>query len=310
MKVTLLASAAFAVPTLDALIEAGHEVSVGTQPARPAGRGRKRAQPTPMADYCLELGLPAQELPDVNAPEGLAWLTGNQPDLILVVAFGQKLGAVVRRVAPWGCINTHPSLLPRWRGAAPVPAAVLAGDELTGVCIIDVVQRMDAGDVLASKTTPVLHKSAGALLQELARTGAALAVEVIQAMVSDGLVRSPQDEAAVTRAAKLSSDDGRVRWEDRAQQIDRRVRAVSPRPGAFALLEDGRRLRILEGEPVAWPRGSLPGEIVRADEQGVIVAAGEEAYRITRLQREGGKPLEAGAFLRGFALPAGARLGP
>ena len=159
MRVTLLASADFAVPTLNGLLAAGHEVIVGTQPARPAGRGRS-LRPTAIGKRCDELGLPARQLEDVNEPESLQWLTDGQPDLIVVVAFGQKLGPAVRSAAPWGCINIHPSLLPRWRGAAPVQAAVLAGDEETGVCIIDVVERMDAGAVLAVRTTKVDRKSA------------------------------------------------------------------------------------------------------------------------------------------------------
>lgn len=310
MRVTLLASAAFAVPALQALIEGGHEVLVGTQPARPAGRGRKDARPTPVAEHCLGLGLPAQELPDVNASEGLDWLSAGQPDLVVVVAFGQKLSAAVRSAAPWGCINIHPSLLPRWRGAAPVPAAVLAGDETTGVCVIDVVERMDAGQLLASQTLAVGRKTAGQLLDELSLLGARLLLEVIDALARDGVERRTQDEAAVTRAAKLSSDDGRVRWEHDAVQVDRRVRAVTPAPGAFALLDGGKRLRILQGEPTSWGRGPLPGEVVRADGDGLVVACGKDAYRITQLQREGGRPMQVSDFLRGLPLPAGTRLGP
>ena len=309
MRVTLLASADFAVPTVDALLREGHELSVGTQPARPAGRGR-RLRPTPVAAHCAELGLDAVELADVNDPEGLAWLTASEPDLVAVVAFGQKLGPAVRAAAPWGCVNIHPSLLPRWRGAAPVQAALMAGDETTGVCLIDVVERMDAGDVLASVTTPVGRKTAGELLDELAVTGAELLVTTVDAMVRDDVRRVPQDEDAVTRARKLGKDDGRVRWEHDAREVDCRVRAVTPRPGAFALLEDGSSLRIHAGEPLAMARGPLPGEVVQADGEGVVVACGTGAYRITRLQREGGKPLDADAFLRGFELPAGTRLGP
>ena len=310
MKVTLLASAAFAVPTLDALLNSGHEVSVGTQPARPAGRGRKQSRPTPIAARCTELGFEATELSDVNDAAGMAWITAGHPDLVAVVAFGQKLGGAVRSAGSWGCVNIHPSLLPRWRGAAPVPAALLAGDRETGVCIIDVVERMDAGAILAQRKTPVLAKTAGELLDELSHTGAELLLETIDAMARDDISRQVQDEEAVTRAAKLSSDDGRIRWEHTAAEVDGRVRAVSPKPGAFALLDDGRRLRIHAGEPLAAARGPLPGEILTADGEGVVVACGEGAYRATRLQREGGKPLEVDAFLRGFELVAGARLGP
>lgn len=309
MRVTLLASAAFARPTLDALLTEGHEVSLGTQPSRPAGRGRG-LRPTDMGAHAESLGLKAVELEDVNDPDGLAWLTSTHPDLVVVVAFGQKLGPAVRAAAPWGCINIHPSLLPRWRGAAPVQAAVMAGDERTGVCIIDVVERMDAGDVLAMSTTPVGQKTAGDLLDELSTEGARLLVRTIDQMASGEITRVVQDETAVTRAKKLVKDDGRVRWEQENREVDHRIRAVTPSPGAFALLEDGSALRILAGEPVPCPRGSLPGEIIQTGPEGIHVACGRGAYLISRLQRAGGKPLDADAFLRGFALAEGARLGP
>jgi methionyl-tRNA formyltransferase len=308
MRVTLLGSAAFAIPTLDALVEGGHEVVIGTQPARKAGRGRKLT-PTQVALRAAELGVDARELPDVNDRDALDWLSASQPDLIVVVAFGQKLGAAVRAAAPWGCLNIHPSLLPRWRGAAPVPAALLAGDDRTGVCIIDVVERMDAGDVLASRSTSTSGKAAGDLLDELSRTGAELLLDVMDEIARGDAERAPQDEAAVTRARKLVPDDGRIRWEHDAAEVDRRVRAVTPRPGAFALTPDGQRLSILAGEPCTCERGRLPGEVV-ADTPPLVVACGTNAYRILRLKREGGKPMDIDAFLRGTPMPAGTRLGP
>jgi len=309
MRVALLATAEFALPTLDALLAAGHEVSLGTQPAREAGRGRRRT-PTPVAARADALGLECTELEDVNAPEGLAWLTRSDPDLITVVAFGQKLGPSVRAAAPWGCVNVHPSLLPRWRGAAPVPAAILAGDEKTGVCIIEVVERMDAGDVLGRRATTTDRKTAGDLLDELSRTGAGLLIDVIDRLASGTLRRVAQDESAVTRARKLSPDDGRIRWEDDDVAVDRRVRAVTPRPGAFAILDGQDRLRVLAGEPPAEPRGPPPGEGVEASEDAVSVACGKGAYLIQRLQRAGGRPMDAAAFLRGRSLTRGARFGP
>jgi methionyl-tRNA formyltransferase len=308
MRVTLLGSAAFAIPTLDALLEGGHELAIGTQPARKAGRGRKLT-PTQVALRAAEIGLEARELADVNDRDALDWLAATQPDLIVVVAFGQKLGAAVRAAAPWGCLNIHPSLLPRWRGAAPVPAAILAGDERTGVCIIDVVERMDAGGVLASRSTSTAGKAAGDLLDELSRTGAELLLDVMDAIARGDAERVPQDESAVTRARKLVPDDGRIRWEHTADEVDRRVRAVTPRPGAFAMLPDGQRLSILAGEPCSCERGPLPGEVL-SDEPPLVVACGTDAYRILRLKREGGRPMDVDAFLRGTDIPAGTRLGP
>lgn len=308
MRVTLLGSAAFAIPTLDALIEGGHEVMVGTQPARRAGRGRKLT-PTQVALRGAELGLPVRELEDINDRAALDWLSSGQPDLLVVVAFGQKLGAAVRAAAPWGCLNIHPSLLPRWRGAAPVPAALLAGDAETGVCIIDVVERMDAGEVLVSRATSTSGKTAGDLLDELSRTGATLLLDAMDAIARGDAERTPQDESAVTHARKLQPDDGRIRWEHSGIEVERRVNAVTPRPGAFAMLPDGQRLSILAGESCAAERGPLPGEVL-ANEPPLVVACGEGAYRILRLKRQGGRPMDTAAFLRGTPIPAGTRLGP
>jgi methionyl-tRNA formyltransferase len=201
-------------------------------------------------------------------------------------------------------------LLPRWRGAAPVQAAVMEGDDTTGVCIIDVVERMDAGDVLAVTTTPVRRKTSGELLDELAFEGARLLIQTIDGMASGEVERVVQDANAVTRARKLSKDDGRIRWEHPNLEVDCRVRAVSPAPGAFALLEDGTKLRILEGEPAPCARGPLPGQIIQSGAEGIHVACGSGAYLIKRLQRPGGKPLDADAFLRGQPLAEGTRLGP
>ena len=308
MRVVLLASAEFALPTLAALLSGGHEVAVGTQPARPAGRGRQPT-PTPVALRAAGLGLVATELPDVNAQQGLEFLGAARPDLIAVVAFGQKLGGAVRAAAPWGCVNIHPSLLPRWRGAAPVPAAILAGDKHTGVCVIDVVERMDAGDILASRRTTTAGKTAGELLEELAEAGAALLLEVIDSMARGDLRRIPQDESRVTRARKLVPDDGRIRWEHSGEEVDRRVRATTPKPGAFTLLPDGVRLTILAGQPAGCERGHLPGEVLDRDD-GLVVACGQGAYRVLRLQREGRRGLDVTDFLRGAPIPPGSRLGP
>ena len=307
MRVTLLASADFALPTLERLMLAGHEVSVGTQPARPAGRGR-RARPTPIAARCADLGLNAEELDDVDDKPGLEWLTSTQPDVVVVVAFGQKLGPAVRAAGPWGCFNIHPSLLPRWRGAAPVQASLLAGDEETGVCVIDVVERMDAGDVLASRRTPTRDKTAGDLLEELAETGADLLLEVLDAVARGDARRTPQDESAVTRSRKISADDGRIRWEHEAREVDFRVRAMSPRPGAFTCLPDGARLKLIRGDAVPCTRGHLPGEVLDAD--GLLIACGSGAFQVKTLQREGGKPMDTEAFLRGFPITASLRMGP
>lgn len=308
MRVALLASAEFAIPTLEALLSGGHEVAVGTQPSRPAGRGRKPMS-TPVALRAAGVGAGAVEIEDINAPGGLNFLSAARPDLIAVVAFGQKLGPAVRAAAPWGCVNIHPSLLPRWRGAAPVPAALLAGDKHTGVCVIDVVERMDAGDVLAVRRTTTAGKTAGELLDELAQAGAMLLLEVIDSMARGDLQRTVQDEAQVTRARKLVPDDGRIRWEHSGDEVDRRVRATTPRPGAFTLLADGVRLVIVAGQPASCERGHLPGEVLDRDD-GLVVACGKDAYRILRLQREGRRALDVTDFLRGHPIPPGSRLGP
>ena len=309
MKVAYLSSGEFGIPALDELVRDGHEVVVGTMPARPAGRGRV-LRATPIAAHAARLGVPVAELDDVNAPAGLAWLREVHPDVLVVVAFAQKLGPAVRAAAPWGCINVHPSLLPRWRGAAPVQAALLAGEAETGVCVIDVVDRMDAGDVLAVARTTTAGKTAGDLLEELARTGACLVLEVLDALARGTATRTRQDERAVTRARKLGTDDGRIRWEEEAAVVDARVRAVTPRPGAFTRLPTGRRLGVLRGRPEPVPDSTLPGE--RVGDDGLLVACGSGGYRLLEVRPEGGRAMTADEYLRGQRREAGAglRFGP
>ncbi len=308
MNVTLLASSEFALPTLQALIDRQHEVSVGTQPARGAGRGQS-PQPTPVALGAKALGLAVEEIENVNEKKGLEWLSSTSPDVLVVIAFGQKLGSAARAVAPWGCFNIHPSLLPRWRGAAPVPAAILAGESEMGVCVIDVAEKMDSGEILEMRRASIPETwNAGQALEELASRGAEILLDVLDSAARGSLQRVRQDETKSTHAPKVTSEDGRIRWEESAEQVSRRVRAMTPRPGAYSFLPDGMRLKVIRGQAISTERRGLPGEVLEME--GLVVACDEGAFEVLEAQRSGGKAMMADALLRGHPILPGTRMGP
>lgn len=309
MRLAFLGTSDFAVPALAALATAGHEiVAVYTRAPKPAGRGQQERR-TPVHERAAALGIEVRTPPNLRAPDFAAAFKALDLDAAVVAAYGHILPKAFLEAPVLGCINIHGSLLPRWRGAAPIHRALLAGDEETGVCVIDVVDRMDAGPVLAVRRTRTAGKSAGALLDELGEAGSQLLLGVLDSLARGDVQRAPQDERLATRARKLQADDGRIRWEHEARAVDARVRAVTPRPGAFTQLPDGTRLSVLSGEPASCERGHLPGEVLDRDD-GVVVACGKDAFRVTRLQREGKRPLDAAAFRRGMPLTPGTRFGP
>jgi len=247
----------FAVPTLTALIEAPSLDVVGivTQPDRPAGRGR-RLTPSPVKRVALERGLPLMQPRSLHTPEALAQLATWRPDVIVVAAFGQILRQDVLDLPPHGCLNVHASLLPRWRGAAPVAAAILAGDEVTGVTIMRMDAGLDTGPILAQREEPIRPDDTRA---------AALLVETLPVYLAGDLLPRPQPEEGVTYARQLRKEDGRLEgvtyarqlrkedgrldWSHSAIELDRRVRAFTPQPGAFTLWR-GRRLKVLRAVPL------------------------------------------------------------
>lgn len=291
----------FAVPTLEALVAAGHEVVAAySQPPRPAGRGKK-LQPSPVQLAAEAHGIEVRVPVSLKGAEEQAAFAALGADVAVVAAYGLILPQAVLDAPRLGCLNVHGSLLPRWRGAAPVQRAILAGDAATGVTIMQMERGLDTGPMLATVETPVAGKTAGELTTELAEKGAALMVEVL----ADIGVHPPvvQPEEGVTYAHKIDKAESRLDFTASAEQVERQVRAFAPAPGAFFELE-GERYRVLAAEVVEG--GGAPGTVIDA---ALTIACGGGALRPTIVQRAGRPAMDTAAMLRGRAIAAGTVLG-
>lgn len=295
----------FAVPTLEALTALDVTVAlVLTQPDRPAGRGRKLTA-SPVKTAAARLGHAiAQPTSLADATLSRAW--GPRPELVVVVAYGLLLP---RWLLDWprrGCVNIHASLLPRWRGAAPIQHAILAGDAETGVSIMQMAPGLDRGPVYARRSTPIgVEETAGGLHDRLSRLGAELLTEMLPDLLAGTLAAEPQDDARATYARKISKADAPLDWRQPAAELARRVRAFNPWPVAEARVSDGRRLRIFAAEAAAGPADLKPGSIVAFGPRGIDVATGSGVLRIARLQPPGGRVMDCGAYLAAHPLAGG-----
>jgi methionyl-tRNA formyltransferase len=302
----------FAVPALDALVAAGHRVGgVWTQPDRPAGRGR-RLQPSPVKARALALGLPVHQPESLKTPEARAPLAALAPDAMVVVAYGLILPRAALDLPRHGCFNIHASLLPRWRGAAPIQRAILAGDAETGVCVMRMAQGLDTGPVILRKAVAIgAEETAAELHDRLAALGARAMVDAL-ALVERGEARDePQDDARATYAKKLEKSEARIDWSGDARAIARAVRAFHPWPVAETPW-NGQVLRVwrataLDGAPAATG-GAAPGTVIAAGKHGIDVACGAGVLRIAEAQLPGGKVLSAAQLAAARAF-AGARFG-
>jgi len=298
----------FAVPVLEALADVHQVVGVVTQPDRPAGRGRQLAL-SPVKQVALARGLPLSQPQSLRTPEAVTQLAAWRPELIAVAAFGQILRQDVLHLPAHGCLNVHASLLPRWRGAAPVPAAILTGDEVTGVTIMRMDAGLDTGPILAQREEPIRADDTRATLEErLARLGALLLVETLPAYLAGDLLPRPQPEEGVTYAGQLRKEDGLLDWSRPAVALDRQVRAFTPWPGAFTTWR-GRRLKLNRAVPLPGWRGDAPPGTVVALADGVAVATGKGALRLEEVQLAGKRPMDVTAFLRGQRDFVDSRLG-
>ena len=297
MRIVFMGTPDFSVPALDALQGAGHEIAcVYTQPPRPAGRG-KRDRPGPVALRAEALGLPVRHPVSLKTPEAQADFAALGADVAVVVAYGLILPQPVLAAPAQGCLNIHASLLPRWRGAAPIHRAIMAGDARTGVCIMRMDAGLDTGPVLLRRETPIAAQDTTAALHDrLAALGAEAIVEAL-ARLPD-LDPQPQPEAGVTYAAKIDKAEARIDWTRPAAEVDRQIRGLSPFPGAWFTL-GGTRIKAL-GSVLAEGTGAA-GEVLDAN---LAVACGQGAVRLTRLQRAGKAAQDAAQF------QAGARIAP
>jgi methionyl-tRNA formyltransferase len=304
MRIVFFGSPDFALPSLDALVAAGHGVVlVVSQPAKPVGRSAEVADP-PVARRARELAIPVFQPPTLKDDEAVARLAGAEADLFVVVAYGKILAQRVLDLPRLGCVNVHGSVLPRWRGASPVQAALLAGDAVTGVSIMRMEAGMDTGPVYAASRTPIAEdEDAGTLAARLARDGAALLVAMLPSIASGEAEAASQDDALATFCPKIRREDGRVDFARPAIELVRRLRAFTPWPGLFAF-RGGRRVKLLAAREAEGRPGTAPGEVLVAGDE-IVLACGEGALSVTRLQAEGRKPLDAGAFSRGERVAPG-----
>jgi methionyl-tRNA formyltransferase len=316
----------FAVPSLTALVDGGHTVvAVYTQPDRPSGRGRKLAA-SPVKQAAVARGLPVIQPETLRDPSAQEALRALQADLMVVVAYGLLLPVAVLAAPRLGCVNVHASLLPRWRGAAPIQRAILAGDAQTGVTIMQMERGLDTGPVYLTRVTPlVARETAGSLHDRLCVLGAQTLLEALPGILSGSLQPIPQDDSLAIYASKLNKEEALIDWSSSAASIDRQIRAFDPWPVAETRLA-GTTLRIWAAEPVADPQGSegatsralpqdraragseTPGLVVEASKAGIDVATGHGRLRITRLQLPGKRPIAAAELLNARSL-AGQTLG-
>jgi methionyl-tRNA formyltransferase len=303
LRLVFAGTPAFAVPALEALIAAGHEVAaVYSQPDRPARRGRQLS-PSAVTARARELGLPIRQ-PERFTPDTTGELASLEPEAMVVVAYGLILPKAVLAGPKRGCFNIHASLLPRWRGAAPIQRAVLAGDRETGVTIMRMDEGLDTGPMLLRETLPIASgATAGDVQAQLAPMGARLMAQALASL--DTLRETAQPAGGVTYARKISKDEARLDWSLPAGELVRRVLGFNPAPVAWTGLE-GVRVRLwrarLASATVPERAGNAPGTVLRADAQGIVVAAGEGAVLVTEVQWPGGKALAAGQAVAGRAL--------
>ncbi len=301
MRVVFMGTPDFSVPVLDALVEAGHEIAaVYCQPPRPAGRGKKD-RPTPVHARAEALGLEVRHPVSLKSPEEQNAFASLNADVAVVVAYGLLLPQPVLDAPVQGCLNIHASLLPRWRGAAPIHRAIMSGDHETGNCIMQMEAGLDTGPVLLRQATPIQSEETTAQLHDrLSEMGADLIVEALNRLPE--LTPKPQPEDGVTYASKIDKAEARVDWTRPAAEVDRQIRGLSPFPGAWTMIE-GDRVKLLASR-LAEGQGA-PGEVLN---DTLRVACGEGAIDLLRLQRAGKGAQDAETFLRGWPVVAGTRL--
>lgn len=307
LRLAFMGTPEFAVPSLTALAAAGHEIAcVYSQPPRPAGRGHKE-RPSPVHRLAEERDWPVRtpaSLTDAGTQAAFADLA---LDAGVVVAYGLILPKAILGAPRLGCLNLHASLLPRWRGAAPIQRAILAGDSETGVTVMQMAEGLDSGPILLQRAVPIgPATTAAALHDQLAALGAELLVEALAGLAAGTLTGRPQDAAAACYADKLARTEGRLDWRRPAAELARQVRALTPWPGAFAELPGGGRLKVLAAEAVE-DEGGTPGALL---DDALTVACGTGALRLVQVQKAGKAPVAGAAFLRGARLAPDAVLPP
>ena len=302
MRIAFLGTPDFAVPSFEMLIKEGHELALFTNPDRPKGR-HGALTPPPTKDLAQKHGVPVYQFEKIRLPEGVAALKAFAPELMVTAAFGQILSQENLDIPPLGCINVHASLLPKYRGAAPIQWAIINGDAVTGVTTMLTEEGLDTGPILLQKETPIsADETAGELFDRLAILGAGLLKETLTALAAGTLTPRPQNEAEASRCTMIKKETGRVDFSQPAQRVHDLVRGVSPWPGTYAKLE-GETVKIWKTQLGQRPERGEVGECVIADpKEGLFVQTGKGLIEIIELQFPGGKRMEAKAALLGHPM--------
>ncbi len=309
MKIVFMGTAELSCASLEKLAGTFSVAAVVTQPDKPRGRDLK-LQFSPVKILAEKLNLPVVQPVKARDEKFISELRGLQPDLIVVVAYGQILPQAILDLPKFGCVNVHTSLLPKYRGAAPIQSAILNGETETGVTIMKMDAGLDTGEIISQARTPILPEDNSQTLHDrLAQLGAELLVETIPDYVAGKIPPKPQPAEGASYAAKIKREDGRIDWSEPAEKILNRLRAFTPWPGAFTFLKTESKLQLLKiwKAEVAGDNGQ-PGTVLSADKNGIVVACGKNALRILELQREGGRRMGAQEFLAGHPLKQGGRL--
>ena len=309
MKIIFMGTPDFAVGTLDALVEAGHEVSlVVTQPDRVKGRGKTVSMP-PVKECALKHDIPVFQPEKVKENEAVMRLRSEEPDIIVVAAFGQILSKEILELPKYGCINVHASLLPKYRGAAPIQWSIIDGEEKTGVTIMQMNEGLDTGDILTQREVPILStETGGSLFDKLAETGAALCVETISEIERGNITPVKQDDSCSSYAKMLKKELGQIDFSENAENIERLVRALNPWPSAYTKL-DGEMLKLWETEVIQQDSDSEAGTVTDVAKDYFTVSCGKGQLKVLSLQKNGKKRMTTHDFLLGHQLEKGTVLG-
>lgn len=309
MKIIFMGTPDFSVGTLKALVEAGHEVVLAvTQPDKPKGRG-KEMQYTPVKEYALEKGIPVYQPERVRRPECIEELKKYQADVCVVIAFGQILPKEILEMTPYGCINVHASLLPKYRGAAPIQWAIINGETVSGVTTMQMDEGLDTGDMLEKVEIPLGNKMTGGQLHDLlAEAGAKLCVQTLEKLEKGELKPEKQGETTTAYARMLDKKLGNIDWNQSAAEIERLIRGLNPWPSAYTTWNE-KTMKIWDADVLPEKSDAEPGTITEVTKQAFSVQTGDGVLRINELQIPGKKKMSSDAFLRGYQVKTGEILG-
>ena len=305
MKIIFMGTPDFSVGTLEALVEAGHEVVLAvTQPDKPKGRG-KEMQFTPVKECAMKFNIPVFQPRKVREPECIEELRKYNADIMVVVAFGQLLPKEILEMTPYGCVNVHASLLPKYRGAAPIQWAIIDGEEVTGVTTMQMNEGLDTGDMLLKVEIPIEAKeTGGSLFDKLSDAGAKLCVETLDKLEKKEITPIPQGETTTAYAKMLDKQVGNIDWTKSAVEIERLIRGLTPWPSAYTNW-NGKVMKIWDAQALEGASDALPGTIAHVDKEAFYVQTGNGFLKVCELQIPGKKRMDAAAFMRGYQVKAG-----